>query len=124
MLISRHETWYVKIELSSYVECLCQFHNFCYAMEGDGDLIFSCGNRIDQLFDSYDNDSLPSMPSTEVLIKKALEWTVDMGMIRPIVPAERLTVAEVVATVGPRPRRTAAVAAVGQATFAGETAAQ
>jgi hypothetical protein len=126
MLISRHETcWYVKIELSAYVECLYQFRNFCYAMEGDGDLIFSCGNRIDQLFDSYDNDSLPSMPSTEALIKKALEWTVEMGMIRPIVPAERLTVADVVAVVvGPCPRRTAAVAAVRQATFVGETAAQ
>jgi hypothetical protein len=61
-------------------------------MEGDSDLIFSCGNRIDQLFDSYDNDSLPSMPSTEALFKKALEWTVEMGMIRPIVPAEQLTV--------------------------------
>jgi len=119
--------WHARIELSAYVECLFYLRNFCYRMEGDGDLIFTAATSIDELFETYPNRSLPMMPSTKRLISQAVEWTnahlpaeqEDNGGE----PAQRRTVDEVRAAI-PRPRRAAAVVTVRQATFAGETDAQ
>ena len=43
--------WHARIELSAYVECLMLFflRNFCYRMEGNGDLILMAATSIDEL---------------------------------------------------------------------------
>jgi hypothetical protein len=120
--------WHARIELSAYVECLFYLRNFCYRMEGNGDLIFTAATSIDELFETFPNRSLPMMPSTERLISQAVEWTDEHLPIQQDdngrgEPAQRRTVNEVRAAV-PRPRRAAAIERVRQATFAGETDAR
>jgi hypothetical protein len=65
---------FLKIELAAFVEVLFPFRNFCYAMEGDGDLAFVAGERVDSLFITYPNGNLPETPSANQLIRKAVEF--------------------------------------------------
>ena len=118
--------WHAQIELSAYVECLFYLRNFCYRMEGDGDLIFTAAISIDELFKTFPNRSLPNMPSTEQLISKAVTWMTNANLPAQQddhggeEPAQRHTVAEVQAAIA-FPRRDVAIDGVSQATLAGET---
>jgi hypothetical protein len=117
--------WHARIELSAYVECLFYLRNFCYIMEGDGDLIFTAAISIEELFKTFPNRSLPNMPSTEQLISKAVTWMTNTHLPAQQddnggEPAQRRTVAEVRAAIA-CPRRDAAIDRVRQATLAGET---
>lgn len=120
--------WHAQIELSAYVECLFFLRNFCYRMEGDGDLIFMAAYSIEELFETFPDRSLPKMPSTERLISQAVEWTNEHLPVQHDddcggEPEQRRTVDEVRAAIS-RPRRVAAIERVRQATFAGETNSQ
>ena len=114
---------FLKIELAAFVEVLFPFWNFCYAMEGDGDLAFVAGERIDNLFLIYPDGNLPDTPSANQLIRKAVEFIHGSRYERAqnVPMPQNRTAAEVAAGV-PRPPRVAQ--AVRAAILAHETDAQ
>jgi hypothetical protein len=117
--------WHARIELSAYVECLFYLRNFCYRMEGSGDLIFTAAIAIEELFKTFPNRSLPNMSSTEQLISKAVTCMTNTHLPAQQdghggEPAQRRTVAEVRAAIA-CPRCDGAIDIVRQATLAGET---
>jgi len=69
MLLDEAQMWYLKIELSAYVEVLEDLRNLCYFLEGDGtDLPFMVGERLNHLAEQYPNGQMKELRSTKKLI--------------------------------------------------------
>lgn len=69
MLLDEAQMWYLKIELSAYVEVLEDLRNLCYFLEGDGtDLPFMVGGRLNHLAEQYPNGQMKKFRSTDKLI--------------------------------------------------------
>ncbi len=126
--------WYLKIQLSAYIETLADLRNLCYFLEGDGtDMPFKVGERLDLISSFYEGGRMRKLPSTKTLIMHAIDWAVNTKGYTPtgeVVPA-RPTVREINEQVAAqvrsnRPRRQTAVALVCNAALAvgGETVAQ
>ena len=63
---------FIKIELAAMVECLEPLCKFCYKMEGDGQLVFLAGKRVDDLHTHYNGgDGLPALPSVRHLVEES-----------------------------------------------------
>ena len=116
------------------MEGLHWLRNLCHGLEGDsGDLIFTGGKRIRNLKSKAPPGSLPPMPSTDRLMKNAVEYAQATPEGAAYLNARtaasatkatpRPTLAEVQASVQ-RPRRVAAVQAVQRAARAHESSAQ
>ena len=71
LLLDEAKMWYLKIELSAYVDVLGDLRNLCYFLEGDGtDMPFKVGERLDSLAKLYPGGKMKDLPSTEALIKQ------------------------------------------------------
>jgi len=71
MLLDEAQMWYLKIELSAYVEVLEDLRNLCYFLEGDGtDMPFKVGARLNNLAEQYPNGQMKELRSTKKLILK------------------------------------------------------
>jgi hypothetical protein len=125
MLEDRSISKMLAIELAAYIDALEPIVKFCYNLEGDGQLVFEAGQIIDNMYSIYPNRNLPNMPSVNRLVEDAVAFVASNEEYQrpPNEPRpQRRMLAEVQRGV-PRPRRTAAIEGVRQATFAGETPA-
>jgi hypothetical protein len=53
-LFEDHSTkWHARTELSAYIECIFFLRNFCYQMEGDGDLICFAAYSTEELLGTF-----------------------------------------------------------------------
>lgn len=69
LLLDEAKCHQLKIELSAYIEALADLRNLCYFLEGDG----TDGSFLSM----YSSGNLKKMPSTEALIARAFDWTVN-----------------------------------------------
>ena len=129
LLLDQRKLWTLKIELSAYVESLKDLCSLCYFLEGDGtDMVFVVADKVNAFLAKYPDGSLKTLPSTERLIREAINWAVtDGGFEAPASPTDlnppRATIAEIDRRVqnqvtSDRPRRRAAIEGVRNAVIA------
>ena len=69
LLEDQLKNWFVQIELASYEP----FYKFCYGLEGDGQLVFIVGQKLDELYTLFEGGNrLPELPSARHLIADAV----------------------------------------------------
>ena len=140
LLVDPKKSFKLRVELCAYVEGLEDLRSLCYFLEGDGtDMCFKVFGRIKAFQDLYPRGAMKTMPSTNRVIMEAIEWalkpTADEGggFHAPAANAPQVcpprTIADIrgvarSTVVAERPRRQAAIQAVRNAVFAGETDAQ
>lgn len=139
MLTDEATMWYLKIQMCAFVEGLEELRNMCYALEGDGQLIFFGGSRLVEMQVTCPRNGVPNMPSLNRLIDEAVAWAATSPAGKALaaaqtaataaraVPRRVLTVRDIRTAVGAAPRavrpQRAAAAGVANATAALRTAA-
>ena len=64
LLLDPSLVWYIKIQLSAYVELLSDLHHLCAFLEGDGtDLPFHTGGCLERFADLHHNGKMKEMPA-------------------------------------------------------------
>ena len=140
LLLDPKKSFKLKVELCAYVEGLEDLRNLCYLLEGDGtDVCFKVFGRIKAFQDLYPGGAMKTLPSTNRAIMEAIEWalkpTTEGGggfqapapNTPPLCPPRTVANIRGVArstVVNERPRRRAAIEAVHDAVFSGETDVQ
>ena len=80
MMTEPGTSWYLKIQLSAYVEGLVDFRDACYFLEGDAtDLPFMVWRRFKKIEEAYPDGQMKTLPSTERLIMEAIGWATNEG---------------------------------------------
>jgi hypothetical protein len=96
MLTDNSTRFYLEIELSAIVKNISFLQQFCYTLEGDGNLVFQAGKLVDQFFVHYSGEGeLCNMPSINRLIYKAILWAQGNNLQPPAAPAIRQMIREV-----------------------------
>lgn len=120
MLHNTVTLYYIKIELSAYIEGLTMIMEFTYGTKSDGQLVFKFDEKIDDLIAYYPNQSLCHLPSAENLMKEAVKWAEDQGYERPPHIIDRQTVKGIVRTINQIfPHRKTPVTTVREVSYAG-----
>ena len=88
------------------MECLEPMCKFCYKIEGDGQLVFVAGKRVDELHTHYNGrDGLPALPSVRRLVEESLEFVQGNGeYVRPPANIPPPLTFQQIQAANPRPR--------------------
>ena len=111
MLTDEVKRRFIKIELAAIVECLEPMCKFCYKMEGDGQLVFVAGKRVDELHTHYNGgEGLPPLLSVRCLVEESLEFVQgNEEYVRPPANIPPPLTFQQIQAANPRPRRQAAI---------------
>jgi hypothetical protein len=113
MLLDVGVMHFVGIQLAATVHGLKHLVEFCYTVEGDGQLVFSTGRHLDRILAICTGPTgMPEMFDVDARIRDAVAYSQGLDMARDylhsVVISERPTLQELSSAVGARPVRRAA----------------